>query len=114
MWQTPTPPHRPGHRRRPGGGWPGSPGVGGRPTLTTSVPRGGVGSPEAGGPGVARPTPAKGTPGGGRAPVVAVLVIAASKPWDMAGSNPGNDFRCTIGSCVLPIPTVESTITSPY
>ena len=43
--------------------------------------------------------------------MVAVLVIAASKP---AGSNPGNDFRCTIGSCVLPIPTVESTITSPY
>ena len=36
------------------------------------------------------------------------------EPWDMAGSNPGNDFRCTIGSCVLPIPTVESTITSPY
>ncbi len=46
--------------------------------------------------------------------MVAVLVIAASKPWDMAGSNPGNDFRCTIGSCVLPTPTVESTITSPY
>jgi len=46
--------------------------------------------------------------------VVAVLVIAANKPWDMAGSNPGNVFRCTIGSCVLLIPTVESTITSPY
>ena len=36
------------------------------------------------------------------------------EPWDMAGSNPGIDFRCTIASCVLPIPTVESTVTSPY
>ena len=35
--------------------------------------QGGVGGPEAGGPGAARPPPAKGAPRGGRTPVVAVL-----------------------------------------